>query len=77
MAGAVPGRVGEGTGDVFEGVTVLLELGVSVDISFGVVFALGRPRNDKKDRPDEVGDLTLGSSARSGTSDFGCSSSLN
>ena len=76
-AGAVPGQVGEGTGEVFEGVTVLLELGVSVEISFGTVFALGRPRNDKKDRADEVGDLTFGSSAGLESSGFGCSTSLN
>ena len=48
-AGAVSGRVGECVGEVFEGVPVLLELGVIVGVSL-VVFALGRPLSDRNER---------------------------
>lgn len=76
-AGAVSGRVGDGAGEVFEGVTVLLELGVSVTMSFGTVFARARPRNDRNDLLDATGSSLAGSSGNLEVSVFGCSSSLN
>lgn len=75
--GAVSGRVGDRTGDVFEGVTVLLEVGVSVTTSFGAVFARERPGNDRNDRLGVAGSSTTSSCGTSGASLFGCSSSLN
>ena len=75
--GAVSGRVGESTGDVLEGVTVLLEDGVSVTTSFGTVFARERPGNDRKDRLDDAGSSAADSCGAVEASVFGCSSSLN
>jgi hypothetical protein len=42
--------VGSKTGEPVVGVVVLLDVGVSVNASVGLVAVLGRPRRDRKDR---------------------------